>query len=84
MNNNKLELILTEVELSHRFIHFVVKEKEVKGYRKRLEEYIEQVKANQKDHMKFFKVTQDSDVYDANGQLTLAANPRGMSVMLVS
>jgi hypothetical protein len=36
------------------------------------------------DCLKFYKFSQDGEVYDAQGQLTLAGNPRGMTIMLVS
>jgi hypothetical protein len=39
-SNRKLELILTEVELSHRFVHFVLRDKLVKNCSKLIDSYV--------------------------------------------
>lgn len=75
---------MTETELSHRFIHFQLKEKTVKSVKSTIDSYIEAVRKAEGDHLKFYKLNQDGDVYDQQGQLTLPSNPKGMTIMLVS
>lgn len=80
--NRKLELIITDVELSHRFIHFVVKDN-IRNYKKKIDEYVKLVQDVEKDNMKFYKVSQDGDIYDAHGQLSVPGNPKGSTIMFV-
>ena len=35
------------------------------------------------NNLKFYKLNQDGDVYDQQGQLALPGNPRGMTIMMV-
>lgn len=44
--------------MSHRFIHFVVKEN-YPNWKKKIDEYINFVYDNEKNHMKFHRVTED-------------------------
>ncbi len=48
-----------------------------------IDNYIELVKKCEGENLKFYKLNQDGEIYDAQGQLTLQGNPRGMSIMLV-
>ena len=48
-----------------------------------IDSYIEAVRKVEGDNLKFYKLSQDGEIFDAQGQLTLPNNPRGMSVMLV-
>jgi hypothetical protein len=82
-SNRKLELILTEVELSHRFVHFVLRDKLVKNCSKLIDSYVEAVKKAEGNNLKFYKLSQDGEIFDGMGQLSLPGNPRGMSIMLV-
>ena len=81
-SNRKLELILTETSMSHRFIHFILKQNVV-NYKKKIEEYIKYVYDAEKE-IKFHKFTQDGDVTDENGEVKVAANPKGCTIMLVA
>lgn len=81
-SNRRLEIILTEVELSHRFIHFTINEG-TRNFKKRLDDYISVIRELEGQNFKHFRITQDTEVYDAKGQMTLPGNPRGYTVMLV-
>ena len=81
--SKKLELILTEVELSHRFVHFVFKERLVKNSKAMIDTYLDTVRKVEGDRLKFVKVNQDGEIFDGQGQIALPNNPRGMSIMLV-
>ena len=48
--------------MSHRFIHFILKDN-VRNYKKKIEEYIKYVYDAEKD-IKFHKFTQDGDITD--------------------
>ena len=69
--------------MSHRFIHFVFKDKLVKNSKTLIDNYIEAVRKVEGDNLKFYKLNQDGDVYDGQGDLKLQSNPRGMTIMLV-
>ncbi len=49
-----------------------------------IESYIDAVRKMEGDNLKYYKFNQDNEIYDAQGQLTLPGNPRGMSIMIVS
>lgn len=49
-----------------------------------LDSYIEAVRKAEGEHLKYYKLNQDGEVYDQQGQLSLPSNPKGMTVMLVS
>lgn len=78
----KLELIITEVEMSHRFIHFVVKENYA-NWKKKIDDYINFVYENEKNNMKYHRVTEDGEMFDAKGKQILPANSKGMTIMMV-
>lgn len=78
----KLELIITEVEMSHRFIHFVVKEN-YPNWKKKIDDYINFVYENEKNNMKYHRVTEDGEMFDAKGKQVLPANSKGMTIMMV-
>ena len=59
------------------------KDKLVKNSKGMIDSYIEAVHKAEGDNLKFYKVNQDGDVYDNNGQLALPSNPKGMTIMLV-
>nr|BAJ98389.1 predicted protein [Hordeum vulgare subsp. vulgare] len=46
--------------------------------------YIEAVRKVEGEALKFTKFSQDNEIYDGQGQLTLAGNPRGMTIMMVA
>ena len=48
-----------------------------------IDAYIDAVRKVEEDHLKFYKLNQDGEVYDGQGQMTLPSNPRGMTIMLV-
>lgn len=75
---------MTETELSHRFIHFQLRDKQVKNIKPMIDSYIDAVRKAEGDNLKLYKLNQDGDIYDNQGQLTLPTNPKGMTVMLVS
>ena len=68
--------------MSHRFIHFILKDN-VRNYKKKIEEYIKYVYDSEKD-IKFHKFTQDGDITDENGDIKVAANPKGCTIMFVA
>lgn len=80
--HRKLELIITEVEMSHRFIHFVVKDVNI-NWKKKVEDYINIVYENEKNMMKYHRITEDGDMFDAKGKQILTANSKGLTIMLV-
>lgn len=80
--HRKLELIITEVEMSHRFVHFVVKEN-CKNLKKKIEEYIAFVYENEKKGMKYHRITEDGEMHDGKGKTILNSNSRGNTIMLV-
>ena len=74
---------MTEVELSHRFIHFVFRERLTKNSKAMIESYIDAVRKVEGERLKFYKLNQDGELFDSQGQLALPHNPRGMTIMLV-
>lgn len=48
-----------------------------------IDAYIDAVQKVEGDNLKFYKLNQDGDIYDQQGQLTLPNNPKGMTIMLV-
>ena len=55
----------------------------IKNCKGLIDSYIEAVHKAEGDCLKFYKVNQDGDVYDNQGQIALQSNPRGMTIMLV-
>jgi hypothetical protein len=56
----------------------------VKNCKSLVDGYIDAVKKAEGESLKFCKFSQDGEVYDGQGQLTIPANPRGMTIMMVS
>lgn len=72
------------MELSHRFVHFEFRDKLAKNCKSLVDSYIEAVRKAEGEALKFSKFSQDSEVYDGQGQLTMPGNPRGMTIMMVA
>jgi hypothetical protein len=61
----------------------VFRDKLVKNSKQMIDSYIDAVRKAEGDNLKFYKLNQDGDVYDGQGQLTLHNNPKGMTIMFV-
>ena len=49
-----------------------------------IDAYLDAVRKTEGESLKFSKFSQDGEVYDGQGQLTMPGNPRGMTIMMVS
>lgn len=56
----------------------------VKNCKNLVDSYLEAVRKAEGDALKFSKFSQDSEVFDGQGQLTIPGNPRAMTIMMVS
>lgn len=48
-----------------------------------LDAYMDAIRKAEGENLKFYKLNQDGDIFDENGQLTLSGNPKGMTIMLI-
>jgi hypothetical protein len=51
--------------------------------KKKIDEYLKFANENERNTMKYTKVTEDGEIFDAKGKQILNANPRGYTIMLV-